>query len=113
MTICTRFVLLPKIYGIVRSFFVGHKHMKVQLKWLSDLQDALGVWHDRQVLDQAVAAALARAEILLNELQTVRVLLAELETDRSRQLRAVDKIFRLATNHPGHVPLSPNRSPGT
>jgi hypothetical protein len=48
---------------------------------------------------------------LLNELQTVRVLLAELETDRSRQLRAVDKIFRLATNHPGRVPFSLNRSP--
>ena len=81
---------------------VGHKHMKPQLKWLADLQDALGVWHDRQVLHQAVAEAVARAEILLNELQAARLLLAELETDRSRQSQDIDKIFRLAIEHPGH-----------
>ena len=64
---------------------VGHRQLKAQLKWLADLQDAIGVWHDRQVLDEAVAAAVARAEILLNELQSARILLAELEKDRSRQ----------------------------
>jgi hypothetical protein len=41
--------------------------------------------HDRQVLHQAVAGAVARAEILLTEPQTARLLLADLETDRSRQ----------------------------
>jgi CHAD domain-containing protein len=81
---------------------VGHKHLKAQLKWLADLQDAIGIWHDRQVLDQAVAAAVARAEILLNELPTARILLTELETDRSRQAQDVEKIFRLAIEHPGH-----------
>jgi hypothetical protein len=45
--------------------------------------------------------AVARAEILLNELPTARIFLTELEKDRSRQGAAVDKIFRLATNHPG------------
>ena len=45
---------------------------------------------------QAVAEAVARAEILLNEMQTVRILLAELEKDRSRQAKEVEKIFRLA-----------------
>jgi CHAD domain-containing protein len=80
---------------------VGHRQLKAQLKWLADLQDALGVWHDRQVLHQAVAAAVARAEILLKELQTARILLAELETDRSRQSQDVEKIFRLAIEHPG------------
>jgi CHAD domain-containing protein len=81
---------------------VGHKEMKAQLKWLADLQDAIGVWHDRQVLHQAVAEAVARADILLNELQTARVLLAELETDRSREFQDIEKIFRLATENPGH-----------
>ena len=79
---------------------VGHRQLKAQLKWLADLQDAIGVWHDRQVLDQAVAEAVARADILLNELQSARILLAELETDRSRQAQDVEKIFRLAIEHP-------------
>jgi CHAD domain-containing protein len=74
--------------------------MKAQLKWLADLQEALGVWHDRQVLDQAVAEAIARAEILLNELPTARILLGELENDRSLQAQDVEKIFRLAREHP-------------
>jgi CHAD domain-containing protein len=81
---------------------VGHKEMKRQLKWLADLQDAIGVWHDRQVLHQAVAEAVARADILLNELPTARILLAELETDRSRESQDVEKIFHLATEHPSH-----------
>ena len=81
---------------------VGHRQLKAQLRWLADLQDAIGVWHDRQVLDQAVAAAVARADILLNELPTARILLAELETDRSRESQDVEKIFRLATEYPGH-----------
>jgi CHAD domain-containing protein len=81
---------------------VGYRHMKAQLKWLADLQEALGVWHDRQVLHQAVAEAVARAEILLNELQTVRILLAELETDRRHEPEEVGKIFRLAAEQPGH-----------
>lgn len=79
---------------------VGHRQLKAQLRWLADLQDAIGVWHDRQVLHEAVAAAVARAEILLNELPTARILLAELETDRSRQAQDVEKIFRLAIEHP-------------
>ena len=80
---------------------VGHRQLKAQLKWLADLQEALGAWHDRQVFHQAVARAVARPEILLNELQTARLLLAELETDRGRQSQDVDKIFRLAVEHPG------------
>ena len=47
---------------------VGHKKLKAQLKWLANLQDAIGVWHDRQVLHQAVAKAVARTEMLLHEL---------------------------------------------
>jgi len=79
---------------------VGERQLKAWLQWLADLQEALGVWHDRQVLDQAVAEAVARTEILLKELPTSRILLAELETDQSRQSRDVEKIFRLAMEHP-------------
>jgi CHAD domain-containing protein len=95
---------------------VGHRQLKAQLRWLADLQEAIGVWHDRQVLDQAVAEAVARAEILLNELPTARTLLVELEKDRSRQAEDVKEIFRLATEHPEYQQEfqqmeSPNKNP--
>jgi CHAD domain-containing protein len=80
---------------------VGYRDVKAQLKSLADLQEILGVWHDRQVLNQAVARALARPEFLLEKLQGARILLAELERDRSREAKEVEEIFRLATNHPG------------
>jgi hypothetical protein len=93
--------------------------VKSQIKWLAELQEAQGFWHDRQVLDQAVAEAVARAEILLIELPAARILLAELETDQSRQSQEVEKIFRLATEQPGRQQmesrsensLTPNPSP--
>ncbi len=54
---------------------VGHRALKAQLKSLASSQDAIGVvWHDRQVFHQAVAEALARAEVLLNEMPAVRIL---------------------------------------
>ena len=81
---------------------VGHRQLKPQLKWLAGLQEALGAWHDRQVLDQAVANAVARPEILLNELQTARLLLAALQTGRSRRSQDINKIFRLSIEPPGH-----------
>lgn len=79
---------------------VGAKHLKPQLKWLAALQDALGLWHDRQVFQRAVAESLARPEVLLNEMQAVRILLADVEKDRSAQAKDVEKIFRLAMESP-------------
>ena len=63
--------------------------------------------------------AVARAEILLNELPTARTLLTELEKDRSRQAQDVEKIFRLAIKHPQYKqmeswnvnPIAPDSSP--
>ena len=88
-------------YRIELLYDVGHRQVKAQLEWLAELQEALGVWHDRQVLHEAVAEALSQAEMLLNELQAARILLAELETDRSRNSEDVEKIFRLAIEHSG------------
>jgi CHAD domain-containing protein len=81
---------------------LGHKEMKAELKWLRDLQQALGIWHDRQVLDQAVAEAVARPDFLLHRIQAVRVLLDELEKDRGREAQEVEKIFRLAADQRDH-----------
>jgi CHAD domain-containing protein len=102
-------------------FEVGAKPLKAQLKSLADLQDAIGGWHDRQVLHRAVAEALARAEVLLNEIPAVRILLADVEKDRSLQAKDVEKIFRLAMEHAGNYqmesesnhPLTPHASPLT
>jgi CHAD domain-containing protein len=80
---------------------LGYKELKPQLKWLEELQDRLGIWHDRQMLNEAVARALARPELLLNELGAVGMLLTELEKDRSRQAQGGETILRLATKHPG------------
>ncbi len=88
---------------------VGDKPVKAELKWLAGLQEALGVWHDRQVLDQAVAEAVARPDVLLHELPTARLLLAELETDRSRAAQDIERIFRLAMEYPAHQQVE-NRS---
>ena len=82
------------------------------------MQDAIGVWHDREVFHQAVAEALARAEVLLNEIPAVRILLADVEKDRGLQAKNVEKIFRLAMEHAGNYqmesesnhPLTPHPS---
>lgn len=80
---------------------VGQKRVKGQLERLEDLQEALGAWHDRQLLDEAVAEAMAHAAIQPDELPTARALLAALEADRGRQARDVERILRLATEHAG------------
>ena len=80
-------------------FEVSAKPLKAELKSLAELQDAIGIWHDRQVFHRAVAEALARAEVLLNEMPAARLLLAELAKERSGQANEVEKIFRLALDH--------------
>ena len=69
------------------------------LDWLKELQEAVGAWHDRQTLHQAIAEALARPEFLPRETDAAHTLLAELERGHSRQGVTVDEIFRLAREH--------------
>jgi CHAD domain-containing protein len=52
------------------------------LRWARHVQQGLGDWHDRQVLHQLVAEALADPEILLGRLETAQTALAELDRDR-------------------------------
>lgn len=87
-------------------FEVGAKHLKAQLQSLAALQDAIGIWHDRHVLHRAVAEARARAEVLLNEMPAVRILLADVEKDRGLQANEVEKIFRLAMEHAGNYQMA-------
>ena len=108
-----RFRIATKVlrYRTELLYDVGYTQLKAELKSLAELQDAIGVWHDRQVLYQAVARAVAREEVLLNELPTARILLAELESDRKRESVDVGQIFRLASERPGHLPLALTPSP--
>ena len=110
-----RFRIAIKVlrYRTELLYDVGYTQLKAELKWLAELQDAIGVWHDRQVLYQAVARAVAREDVLLNELPTARILLAELESDRKHESVDVEKIFRLASERPGHLPLALTPSPLT
>ena len=86
-------------------FEIAAEPLKAELRSLADLQDVIGVWHDRQVLHRAVAEALARQEVLLNEVAAVRILLAKVEKDRSLQAKEVEKIFRLAMEHAGNYQM--------
>ena len=81
----------------------GFERMKAPLAWLEHLQDALGTWHDRQILRLAVAEAVGRGDVLLNALPSARVLLAELDAERRRPAADVDRILRLAREHPGRA----------
>ena len=80
---------------------LGDASTQPLLGWLKELQETLGLWHDRQVLYQMIAEALARPEFLLQESDAARTLLTVLEKDRSQQGTATDKIFRLALEHTG------------
>jgi len=85
---------------------VSPERMKLELTWLADLQEALGAWHDRQLLQQAVAEAVGRADTLLNELTSARILLGELDAARRRPARDVDRIFALAREAPGYADMT-------
>ena len=84
---------------------LGLGRMKPQLAWLATLQEALGTWHDRQLLQRAVAEAVGRPDILLEELPSVRVLLSKLEMERNRPPKDVERILRLALEHPGRAQM--------
>lgn len=84
---------------------LGLGRMKPQLAWLATLQEALGTWHDRQLLQRAVAEAVGRPDILLEELPSVRVLLSKLEMERNRPPKDIERILRLALEHPGRAQM--------
>jgi CHAD domain-containing protein len=94
----------------IHAFRIATKRLRYLVELLYDLRDEtnkpllgdlkkwqtrLGVWHDRQMLQQAIAEALARAEFLLREPDTARALLGLLKKIRARQSAELDGIFRL------------------
>ena len=88
-------------YRIELLHDLGDANTQPLLEWLKELQEALGIWHDRQVLYQAMAEAMARPEFLLRRPDVARKLLIEMEKDYLRQETAINEIFRLAAEHGG------------
>lgn len=64
--------------------------------WAKGHQDRLGRWHDRVVLRDRIAAALARPEIVLREPEALRAALLDLERDATEEVADIDDIFRAA-----------------
>jgi CHAD domain-containing protein len=89
-------------YRLELAHSVGNDQMKPFVGWSKGLQEVLGKWHDRQVLRQMVAQALASPDLLLRDPVTVRVLLTELEKDLTRQQKTADEILTVAVEHPAY-----------
>jgi len=52
------------------------------LEWCRALQERLGDWHDHQILQQSMAEAFARPDVMLSELNVVQAGLVELARER-------------------------------
>jgi len=92
-------------YRLELAHNLGDDRMKPIVGWSKKLQEVLGKWHDRQVLRQMVAQALARPDFMLRDPVMVRALLTELEKDRVRQRKTADEILSVAVEHPVHDDL--------
>jgi CHAD domain-containing protein len=73
------------------------------LHWARHMQQGLGDWHDRQVLHQLVAEALANPEILLGRLETAQTALAEIDRDRQLSEPLVARTLELAPAEEGRA----------
>jgi CHAD domain-containing protein len=81
-------------YRIELARALGDEAAEPVLEWARDVQHELGDWHDHQVLQQLMAEALARPEVLLGAVEVVRVALAELERERRSAPAADSAIVR-------------------
>jgi len=81
-------------YRVELARALGDEAAEPVLEWARDVQHELGDWHDHQVLQQLMAEALARPEVLLGAVEVVRVALAELERERRSAPAADSAIVR-------------------
>jgi CHAD domain-containing protein len=69
-------------YHVELARELGEVAAEPLLDWCRALQERLGDWHDHQMLQQVMAEALARPQIMLSELDVVQAGLAELARER-------------------------------
>jgi CHAD domain-containing protein len=75
---------------------LGDASVKPRIKSLKSLQDDLGNWHDRYVLLQLIAEFIGRPDFLVENPETGRALLAQMEKERHRNELAVSVILKSA-----------------
>jgi CHAD domain-containing protein len=69
-------------YQVELARELGEGAAEPLLEWCRALQERLGDWHDHQILQQSMAEALARPELVLSDLEAVQVGLEELTRER-------------------------------
>jgi CHAD domain-containing protein len=72
---------------------LGDPSVKPLVQGLKTLQDDLGDWHDRQVLQQHIAAFVGRPGFLAEEPGMCRALLLEMERDKQRDKAAIGDVI--------------------
>jgi CHAD domain-containing protein len=92
-------------YRVELARALGDEAAEPVLAWARDVQHELGDWHDHQVLQQLMAEALARPEVLLGAAETVRVALAELERERRSAPAADATIVRRTRPEDGRTAM--------
>ena len=78
-------------YILEASDELGFGHYRRRIARLRRIQQALGVWHDLEVLGEAMSKILARREMVRKRLPLVRAgcdLMERLRMDKQRQLKA-------------------------
>jgi len=90
-------------YRVELARALGDEAAEPVLEWARDVQHELGDWHDHQVLQQLMAEALARPEVLLGAAEVVRVALAELERERRSAPATDSAIVRRTRPEDGRV----------
>ena len=83
-------------YRVESLVEVGDPSIKPLAQGLKKLQDDLGDWHDRRVLQQFVADFIARPGFLAEEPGMCRALLLEMERDRRRDHVLIDEAIARA-----------------
>jgi CHAD domain-containing protein len=69
-------------YQVELARELGDVDAEPLLEWCRALQERLGDWHDHHMLQQSMAEALARPEVLLSDLEVSQAGLAELARER-------------------------------
>lgn len=83
-------------YRIESLAELGDTSVKPLLQGLKLLQDDLGAWHDRQVLQQQVGEFIGRPRFLAREPGICRSLLLEMERDKQRDQNVIEEIVSKA-----------------
>lgn len=85
-------------YRIESRAELGDASVKPLVQGLKLLQDDLGAWHDRQVLQQNAGTFIERSGFLTREPGLCRSLLLEMERDKQRDQNMVEEILGKAEN---------------